>query len=122
MSQATAAHPPASAAPRDVLLTARDLHTWFELRRWGVFRIGYVRAVDGVSFELARGEAAAFVGESGCGKSTLARTLLGLHRPTRGEVVFDGRDLRHLDRQDLKRQRERVGYVQQDPYAALPPF
>jgi peptide/nickel transport system ATP-binding protein len=106
----------------DVLLSARDLHTWFELRRWGILRIGHVRAVDGVTFDLARGEAVAFVGESGCGKSSLARTLLGLHRPTRGQVVFDGRDLNQLDREGFKWHRARVGYVQQDPYGALPPF
>lgn len=113
-----------SARPQaaEVLLSARDLHTWFELRRWGMFRIGYVRAVDGVSFDLARGEAVAFVGESGCGKSSLARTLLGLHRPTRGQVLFEGRDLAALDREGIRRHRARVGYVQQDPYGALPPF
>jgi peptide/nickel transport system ATP-binding protein len=116
----------ALAAPRtataDTLLAARDLHTWFELRRWGMLRIGHVRAVDGVTFELARGESVAFVGESGCGKSSLARTLLGLHRPTRGEVVFDGHDLSRLDREGRKLHRAKVGYVQQDPYGALPPF
>ncbi|HEY8553838.1 MAG TPA: ABC transporter ATP-binding protein [Burkholderiales bacterium] len=114
----------ASTRPQatEALLSARDLHTWFELRRWGMFRIGYIRAVDGVSFDLARGEAVAFVGESGCGKSSLARTLLGLHRPTRGHVLFEGRDLATLDREGIRRHRARVGYVQQDPYGALPPF
>jgi len=76
--------------------------------------------VDGVSFELRRGEAVAIVGESGSGKSTLAKTLLGLHPPTRGEIVFDGRPVRGRD--DLRWYRSRVGYVQQDPYGALPPF
>ncbi|MCH4561810.1 ABC transporter ATP-binding protein [Halomonas sp. EGI 63088] len=104
------------------LLAVRDLHTWFALRQWGFLRVGAVHAVDGVSFELARGEAVAFVGESGCGKSSLARTLLGLHRPTRGEVRFDGRSLGELDGHALKAYRARVGYVQQDPYGALPPF
>jgi peptide/nickel transport system ATP-binding protein len=104
------------------LLSVRDLRTWYELRRWGLLRIGDVRAVDDVSFELARGEAVAFVGESGCGKSSLARTLLGLERPTAGSVVFDGEDLATLDRAGLKRYRAKVGYVQQDPYGALPPF
>jgi peptide/nickel transport system ATP-binding protein len=116
-----------AAAPRreadeDVLLSARDLHTWFELRRWGFMRVGYVRAVDGVDFALMRGESVAFVGESGCGKSSLARTLLGLHKPTRGEVIFDGLDLAALDRRQLREHRAKVGYVQQDPYGALPPF
>jgi peptide/nickel transport system ATP-binding protein len=80
----------------------RDLHTWFELRQWGFMRVGSVKAVDGVSFALRRGESVAFVGESGCGKSSLARTLLGLHRPTRGEVVFEGRSLGDLDKAGLK--------------------
>ncbi|MDI5936516.1 ABC transporter ATP-binding protein [Halomonas kalidii] len=104
------------------LLAVSDLHTWFELRQWGFLRVGAVHAVDGVSFSLARGEAVAFVGESGCGKSSLARTLLGLHRPTRGEVCFDGCSLGDLDARGLKAYRARVGYVQQDPYGALPPF
>ena len=104
------------------LLSVRDVDTWFELRRFGFIRVGWVRAVDGVSFELTRGESVAFVGESGCGKSTLARTLLGLHRPTRGEIVFDGLPLHTLDAKALKAFRARVGYVQQDPYGALPPF
>lgn len=102
------------------LLSIRGLHTWFELRRWGFVRVGFVRAVDGVSFELRRGEAVAVVGESGCGKSTLAKTILGLHLPTRGEVIFAGRRIH--GREDLRWYRARVGYVQQDPYGALPPF
>ena len=110
------------AAASEVLLSARDLHTWFELRRWGVVRLGHVRAVDGVDFELRRGETVAFVGESGCGKSSLARTLLGIHRPTRGQVIFEGRDLRTLDAAGWRAHRARVGYVQQDPYGALAPF
>ncbi len=106
----------------DILLKARDLRTWYELRRWGLLRLGDVRAVDGVSFDLRRGEAVAFVGESGCGKSSLARTLLGLDTPTAGSVRFDGTDLASLRGAAMKRHRARVGYVQQDPYAALPPF
>jgi peptide/nickel transport system ATP-binding protein len=102
----------------DVLLSVKDLHTHFELRR-GVFgRAGFVRAVDGVSFELRHGEAIAVVGESGCGKSTLARTVLGLYRPTKGQVLFEGRPLDG----DLRWYRRQIGYVQQDPYGALPPF
>lgn len=108
------------AAPDGVLLSVRGLHTWFELRRWGFVRVGFVRAVDGVNFELPRGEAVAVVGESGCGKSTLAKTILGLHLPTKGEIVFDGRAVR--GEEDLRWYRSRVGYVQQDPYGALPPF
>jgi peptide/nickel transport system ATP-binding protein len=106
----------------DPLLKVRDLRTWFELRRWGFLPAGFVRAVDEVSFELRRGEAVAFVGESGSGKSSLARTLLGLYRPTGGEVIFAGRNLQSLNRAEQLHYRARVGYVQQDPYGALPPF
>jgi peptide/nickel transport system ATP-binding protein len=104
------------------LVSVEGLRTWFELRQWGFLRVGSVRAVDGVDFTLGRGESVAFVGESGCGKSSLARTLLGLHRPTEGRVLFEGRSLGDLRGDALKQYRSRVGYVQQDPYGALPPF
>ncbi|WP_018231192.1 ABC transporter ATP-binding protein [Thioalkalivibrio thiocyanodenitrificans] len=104
------------------LLVVRDLRTHFELRRWGFLRAGFVRAVDGVDFTLDRGESAAVVGESGCGKSSLVRTLLGLYLPTGGEVRFDGQSLAQLTGPALKQYRAGVGYVQQDPYGALPPF
>jgi len=104
------------------LLSLRDLRTWFELRRWGFGRAGTVRAVDDVSFDLHAGEAIAIVGESGCGKSTLMKTILGLHRPTDGSVIFEGRDLSTLDAQEMQWYRSQVGYVQQDPFGALPPF
>ncbi len=104
------------------LLSVQDLHTWFELRKWGFGRAGFVRAVDGVSFDLGYQEAVAFVGESGCGKSTLARTILGLYRPTKGEVVFEGKRLNAFSPQEMRWYHSQVGYVQQDPYGALPPF
>jgi peptide/nickel transport system ATP-binding protein len=104
------------------VLAVRDLHVWFELRRWGFARAGVVRAVDGVSFALGPGEAIALVGESGCGKSTLARTVLGLYRPASGEVVFAGKRLNNLSGREMHWYRSQVGYVQQDPYGALPPF
>lgn len=113
---------PAGEENTGPLLSIRELHTWFELRQWGFLKVGSVRAVDGITFELARGESVAFVGESGCGKSSLARTLLGLHKPTQGEVRFDGRLLSELDKAGLHDYRARVGYVQQDPFGALPPF
>jgi len=106
----------------ETLLSVKNLRTWFELRRWGFVRVGHVRALDGVSFDLKRGEAVAVVGESGCGKSTLAKTILGLEKPTSGEVFFDGNDLSSPNPQVLRWYRARVGYVQQDPYGALPPF
>ena len=107
---------------KEVLLSVRALSTWFELRRWGFGRAGHIRAVDNLSFDLFRGEAVAVVGESGCGKSTLARTLLGLHKPKGGEILFNGENISLISRKRLQRFRSQVGYVQQDPYGALAPF
>jgi peptide/nickel transport system ATP-binding protein len=104
------------------LLSIRDLHVWYELRRFGFGHAGYVKAVDGVSFDLAEGETIAVVGESGCGKSSLMKTILGLNIPTTGDVLFDDDHLTELDSDGLQRYRFKVGYVQQDPYGALPPF
>jgi peptide/nickel transport system ATP-binding protein len=105
-----------------VLLSVQNLQVWFELRRFGFGHAGYVRAVDGVDFELGKGEAIAVVGESGCGKSSLMKTILALYKPTNGEVVFDGRKHSELDREGIRWYRSQVGYVQQDPYGALAPF
>ncbi|MCZ6867803.1 MAG: ABC transporter ATP-binding protein [Chloroflexi bacterium] len=104
------------------LLEVRDLHVWFGLRRWGFGHAGVVRAVDGVSFTLRPGEAAAVVGESGSGKSTLAKAILGLNRPAKGQVIFEGKPLDSLKPREMRWYRSQLGYVQQDPYGALPPF
>jgi len=104
------------------LLSIQDLRVWFELRRFGFGRAGYVRAVDGVSFDLGRGEAIAIVGESGCGKSSLMKTILGLYKPTKGKVIFDNEDLTDKGTKGMRWYRSHVGYVQQDPYGALAPF
>jgi peptide/nickel transport system ATP-binding protein len=107
---------------RNLLLDVRDLHVWYELRRWGFGHAGYVKAVDGVNFGLHAGEAVAIVGESGCGKSSLMKTILGLVMPTKGEVVFEGNSVSKMGSKGLRWYRSNVGYVQQDPYGALPPF
>ena len=104
------------------LLEVKDLHTWFELRRFVFGRAGYVRAVDGVTFDLPQGGALAVVGESGSGKSTLVRTILGLYKPTSGEVIFKGKHIDRLRKKEMQWYRSQLGYVQQDPYGALPPF
>jgi len=104
------------------LLSIQDLRVWFELRRWGFGHAGYVRAVDGVTFDLHQGEAIGVVGESGCGKTTLMKTILGLYQPTEGDVIFDGTNLSELGTREMRMYRSHVGYVQQDPYGALPPF
>jgi len=104
------------------MLAIQDLHVWYELRRFGFGHAGYVKAVDGVSFEMAEGETVAVVGESGCGKSSLMKTILGLNTPTSGEVIFDNDKLSELKRDRLRKYRFKIGYVQQDPYGALPPF
>ena len=109
----------------NTLLSVKDLRVWFELKRWGFISAGFVRALDGVSFELKKGEAITVVGESGSGKTTLLRTLMGLVKPTGGEMTFDGR---RINGQRGQMQREitwlrcQVGFVQQDPYGALAPF
>jgi oligopeptide transport system ATP-binding protein len=114
------------------LLEVRDLAVHFPVRR-GVLRareVGVVRAVDGVSLELGRGETLGLVGESGCGKSTTGRAILQLERPTAGTVRFDGQDLgplwqRRLGRwrwtEPLRQLRRRMQVVFQDPYASLDP-
>jgi len=106
----------------NTILSLTDLRTWFELKRWGFIRAGYVKAVDGVSFELKRGEAITIVGESGSGKTTLLRTILGLAKLTGGEMLFAGRKIDSNNTHDLAWLRRQVGFVQQDPYGATPPF
>jgi peptide/nickel transport system ATP-binding protein len=107
---------------RKVLLSIQNLRVWFELRRFGFGVAGYVRAVDDVSFDLHSGEAIAVVGESGCGKSSLMKTILGLYRPRGGTVKFDDQVISDMGRKGLNWYRAQVGYIQQDPYGALPPF
>jgi oligopeptide/dipeptide ABC transporter ATP-binding protein len=81
-----------------------------------------VHAVDEVTFELGRGEVLALVGESGCGKSTLALTLMGLERPTGGQIVYEGQDVTHLSGTGLKELRRHIQMIFQDPYESLNPM
>jgi oligopeptide transport system ATP-binding protein len=106
----------------DVLLEVRDLVKHFSVGG-GMFggRQGTVRAVDGVSFTLHRGETLGLVGESGCGKTTTGRCILQLERPTSGQVIFEGRDLATLTDAELRPLRRRAQVIFQDPYASLNP-
>jgi oligopeptide/dipeptide ABC transporter ATP-binding protein len=103
------------------LLRVRDLVKHFVAGRGRRRRGAPVRAVDGVSFDIWRGETLALVGESGCGKSTTARAILRLIEPTSGHVEFAGLDLLTLDRRELRVMRRRVQIVFQDPFGSLNP-
>jgi oligopeptide transport system ATP-binding protein len=106
----------------EVLLEVRDLVKHFSVGG-GLFggRAGTVRAVDGISFTLRRGETLGLVGESGCGKTTTGRCILQLERPTSGQVVFEGRELSALSDAELRPMRRRMQVIFQDPYASLNP-
>ena len=111
-----------TAAPAaEPLLVVRDLVKHYHAT--GIFGASAppVRAVDGVSFEVGRGETLALVGESGCGKSSVGRTILRLQEPTSGSAVFEGIDLFPLDRGELRRLRRRMQIIFQDPYSSLNP-
>jgi peptide/nickel transport system ATP-binding protein len=105
-----------------ILLSVRELRKWFELRKGLFGKAGFVRAVDGVSFDLNKGNAISLVGESGSGKTTLGKTVLRLYKPTSGQILFEGKDITNLKPKQLMSYREETGLVQQDPYGALPPF
>jgi len=114
---------PSAAASADApLLEVKDLKVHFPVRR-GLLqrRVGTVRAVDGVSFAVRRGETLGLVGESGCGKSTTGRAILRLVEPTAGSVRLDGRELTSLAPGDLRRARREMQMIFQDPYASLNP-
>ena len=105
------------------LLTVKNLVMHFPLTQGIIFqrKVGAVQAVDGVSFQVKRGETLGLVGESGCGKSTTGRAILQLYKPTAGEVVFQGKDLTKLDGGQMRRMRRHLQMIFQDPYASLNP-
>ncbi len=104
------------------LIEARDLVKHFTVQATAFRRGGeVVHAVDGVSFDVRRGETLGIVGESGCGKSTLGRLLVRLHEPTSGSIRFDGEDVTRLSRRELRPYRRELQMIFQDPYASLNP-
>jgi peptide/nickel transport system ATP-binding protein len=105
------------------LVEVEDLRVWFPIKSGLVLdrHVGDVRAVDGVTLTIRRGETFGLVGESGCGKSTVGRAILRLYRPTGGRVRFDGRDITDLGESELRPLRRRMQMVFQDPYASLNP-
>ncbi|MBC8993455.1 MULTISPECIES: ABC transporter ATP-binding protein [Micromonospora] len=107
----------------ETILSVDHLVKHFPISQGVLFKktIGHVKAVDGVSFELRRGETLGVVGESGCGKSTLARLLMRLETPTAGRVTLEGRDLLRAGGADLRRLRRNMQMVMQDPYTSLNP-
>ena len=107
---------------REVLLRVENLKKYFPIRR-GVFQrhVGDVKAVDGVSFDVYRGETLGLVGESGCGKTTTGRTIIRLYEPTEGHVYFEGVDLATLKGNALRQMRRKMQMIFQDPYASLSP-
>jgi len=103
------------------ILAVENLKVWFPVHAAPWNRRAWVRAVDGVSLKLHAGETLGLVGESGCGKTTTGRAIMGLVRPTGGTVTFDGRDITHLGRTEMRAVRREVQYVFQDPFASLNP-
>ena len=111
-----------TAAGGDCLLEVNNLVKWFPIKS-SVFKrtIGNVKAVDGVSFKIKRGQTMGLVGESGCGKSTCGRTILRLQEKTSGQVLLDGQDIFALNKEELRKLRPRMQIVFQDPYSSLSP-
>ena len=106
----------------DKILEVSNLQKYFPIKMGAIPRVvGYIRAVDGVSFSVKRGEVLGIVGESGCGKSTLARTILRLLEPTGGKIVYKGVDITKMKKKELRKYRKWMQMVFQDPYTQLNP-
>lgn len=107
----------------DYILRVNGLKMHFPITQGIIFQkqVGAIKAVDGLNFNIKRGETLGLVGESGCGKSTTGRSILQLYRPTAGHVFFEDKDLTLLKGEDLRRQRRQMQMIFQDPYASLNP-
>lgn len=116
------AEPLNKEANRESVLEIEQLKTWYPIQK-GIFQrtVGYLKAVDGISFSVYRGETLGIVGESGSGKSTLGRTIMRLEQPTSGRMLFDGQDFTFIKGKRLIHVRRQLQMVFQDPYASLNP-
>jgi len=105
------------------LLQVKNLKKHFPVKKGAIFpkTVGAVKAVDGVSFQVRKGETLGLVGESGCGKSTAGRSILNLIKPTEGEVYYKGEDISHFKGEKLRKLRQDIQIIFQDPYASLNP-
>ena len=108
---------------KEVLISVHDLKKYFPITKGIIFQrhVGDIKAVDGLTFDIYKGETLGLVGESGCGKSTTGRAILQLQRPTGGEVLYEGTDLVKLKGEDMRKMRRNVQMIFQDPYASLNP-
>ncbi|WFO75155.1 ABC transporter ATP-binding protein [Desulfurococcaceae archaeon MEX13E-LK6-19] len=103
------------------LIEVRDLKIYFPVKK-GVFgKIGYVKAVDGVDLVIDKGQIVTLVGESGCGKTTLGRAIAGLVKPTAGEILYMGKNIRKMKRKEYREYRRNVQIIHQDPFSSLNP-
>ncbi len=110
------------AKNNDVVLEIKDLKQYFPIKAGLMQRVvGYVKAVDGVSFEIHRGKTMGLVGESGCGKTTIGKTILRLNEKTSGDVLFLGQDVYSLSKKQLRAVRPKMQIIFQDPYSSLSP-
>ena len=122
-TQNLAANAETTAKPGETLLSVENMKMYFPVTS-GLFlqrKVADVKAVDGLTFDVKRGETLGLVGESGCGKSTTGRAILQLHRPTEGKVNFDGTELTEIKGADLRRFRRRMQMIFQDPFSSLNP-
>ena len=111
-----------NAQTQDNIIEVQDLKMYFPVTR-GLLRrkVADVKAVDGVSFTLRRGETLGLVGESGCGKTTIGRCILGLYKPTEGKVIFNGENIAGLSDKQMRQYRAKMALIFQDPYSSLDP-